>query len=66
MWLSSVSFNSVETLAVAKNIEDLAAARITPIIPEKVLRPFSREILSSKIESAAASFVSIKCVLWNN
>ncbi|KAM8746385.1 vitellogenin-1-like [Acanthopagrus schlegelii] len=46
----------VETLAVAKNIEDLAAARITPIIPEKVLKPFSREILSSKIESAAASF----------
>uniref|UniRef100_A0A671V3G6 Vitellogenin-1-like n=1 Tax=Sparus aurata TaxID=8175 RepID=A0A671V3G6_SPAAU len=46
----------VETLAVARNIEDLAAARITPIIPDKVLKPLSREILSSKIASASASF----------
>nr|BAE43870.1 vitellogenin [Pagrus major] len=46
----------VETFAVARNIEDLAAARITPIIPAKVLKPFSREILTSKLASAAASF----------
>ena len=56
--------NSVETLAVARNIEDLAAAKITPIIPDKVLQPISREILKSKIaSSASASWVSFKhCV----
>ncbi|GLD50056.1 vitellogenin-like isoform X1 [Lates japonicus] len=45
----------VETLAVARNIEDLAAPRITPIIPAKVLQPISREILTSKIVSSAAA-----------
>ncbi|XP_018528706.1 vitellogenin-like isoform X2 [Lates calcarifer] len=46
----------VETLAVARNIEDLAAPRITPIISAQVLQSsISREILTSKIVSSAAS-----------
>ncbi|KAK2835459.1 hypothetical protein Q5P01_015943 [Channa striata] len=45
----------VETLAVARNVEDLAAAKITPIIPAKVLQPISRELLTSKIASATDS-----------
>ncbi|XP_070764345.1 vitellogenin-1-like [Enoplosus armatus] len=49
----------VETLAVARNIEDLADARITPIIPAKVLQPISREILTSKVVSSAATSSSI-------
>uniref|UniRef100_A0A4W6FAN6 Uncharacterized protein n=1 Tax=Lates calcarifer TaxID=8187 RepID=A0A4W6FAN6_LATCA len=51
----------VETLAVARNIEDLAAPRITPIISAQVLQSsISREILTSKIvSSAAASWVSL-------
>ncbi|XP_040895473.1 vitellogenin-like [Toxotes jaculatrix] len=48
----------VETLAVARNIEDLAAAKITPIIPAKVLQPISREILTSKITSSVAASLS--------
>lgn len=44
---------------MARNIEDLPAARITPIIPAKVLEPISREILTSKIASVAASWVSL-------
>ncbi|KAM7387895.1 hypothetical protein PAMP_024106 [Pampus punctatissimus] len=44
----------VETLAVVRNLEDLTAARITPIIPVKVLEPISREILTSKIAHSAA------------
>uniref|UniRef100_A0A4W6F771 Uncharacterized protein n=1 Tax=Lates calcarifer TaxID=8187 RepID=A0A4W6F771_LATCA len=46
----------VETLAVARNIEDLAAPRITPIISAQVLQSsISREILTSKIVSSAAA-----------
>uniref|UniRef100_UPI0037E8BB2B vitellogenin-1-like n=1 Tax=Semicossyphus pulcher TaxID=241346 RepID=UPI0037E8BB2B len=49
----------VETLAVTRNIEDLAAAKLTPIIPNKVLEPLSREILTSKLtSSASASFAT--------
>ncbi|XP_051232512.1 vitellogenin isoform X3 [Dicentrarchus labrax] len=44
----------VETVAVARNIEDLAAARITPIIPAKILQTISREILTSKISPSVA------------
>lgn len=51
----------VETVAVARNIEDLAAERITPIIPAKALKSISREILTSKLSSSAAvSSVSLK------
>ncbi|CAJ1060689.1 vitellogenin-1-like [Xyrichtys novacula] len=47
----------VETLAMARNIEDLPAAKFTPIIPVKILEPISRETLTSKLtSSAAASF----------
>lgn len=46
---------------MARNIEDAAAARITPIIPAKVWEPMSRDILTSKIaSSASASWVSFK------
>ncbi|XP_035508778.1 vitellogenin-like [Morone saxatilis] len=44
----------LETFAVARNIEDLAAARITPIIPAKILQTISREILTSKSSSSVA------------
>ncbi|KAM7011967.1 LOW QUALITY PROTEIN: vitellogenin 2 [Tautogolabrus adspersus] len=44
----------VETLAVTRNIEDLSAAKLTPIIPAKVLQPISREMLSSNIASSAS------------
>ncbi|XP_041646657.1 vitellogenin-1-like [Cheilinus undulatus] len=37
----------VETLAVTRNVEDLVAARFTPIIPTKVLEPISREMSTS-------------------
>ncbi|TKS74661.1 Vitellogenin [Collichthys lucidus] len=43
----------VDTLAVTRNIEDLAAAKMTPIIPAKVLQAISRERLTSKIFSSA-------------
>ncbi|XP_029905083.1 vitellogenin-like isoform X6 [Myripristis murdjan] len=47
----------VETLAISRNIENLEAARITPIIPAKIYEPISRETLTSKmISSAAASW----------
>lgn len=53
--MSLCLYNSVETLAVARNIEEPAAARIIPIIPAKVLQPISREILTSKVASAASA-----------
>nr|BAD93695.1 vitellogenin [Verasper moseri] len=43
----------VDTFAVARNIEDLAAARIVPLIPAKLMQPISR--LSKHSSSAAAS-----------
>ncbi|XP_060889620.1 vitellogenin-1-like [Labrus mixtus] len=47
----------VETLAMTRNIEDLSAAKFTPIIPVKIFQPISREIISSEIASSAvASF----------
>ncbi|KAM9848968.1 vitellogenin-1-like [Aulostomus maculatus] len=42
----------VETFAVARNIEDLAAEKIVPIIAEEVFKPISREILTSKMASS--------------
>lgn len=50
-------FNSVETFAVARNVEDLAAAKITPMIPAEALAPLSRETFSSKISRIASSLV---------
>ncbi|XP_071386638.1 vitellogenin-2-like isoform X4 [Centroberyx affinis] len=41
----------VETLAIARNVEDLAAAKITPMIPAEVATQLSREIFTSKITS---------------
>ncbi|XP_049442919.1 vitellogenin-1-like isoform X2 [Epinephelus fuscoguttatus] len=48
----------VETVALARNIEDLAAAKVTPIITSKVLERISREVLTSKIISSSASSMS--------
>ncbi|XP_076582010.1 vitellogenin-like isoform X2 [Chaetodon auriga] len=48
----------VETFAVARNIEDLSAAKITPLIPAKVFEPISREILTSKFASSVAASLS--------
>lgn len=45
--------NSVETFAIARNVEDLAAAKFTPMIPTEVA---AREVLSSKISSMASSW----------
>ncbi|XP_076582004.1 vitellogenin-2-like isoform X3 [Chaetodon auriga] len=39
----------VETFAVARNVEDLAAAKITPVIPNEAAAQLSRESASSEI-----------------
>lgn len=50
--------NSVETFAIARNVEDLSAARITPMIPAAVAAaPVSRERFSSSISAMASSLV---------
>lgn len=41
---------------MARNIEDLAAEKITPLIPAKILSPMSMQRSAS---SASASWVSI-------
>uniref|UniRef100_A0A8D0AR41 Vitellogenin-2-like n=1 Tax=Sander lucioperca TaxID=283035 RepID=A0A8D0AR41_SANLU len=45
----------VDTFAVARNVEDLAAAKITPVVPEEFTAQTSRETFSSKISSFASS-----------
>ncbi|XP_033477698.1 vitellogenin-2-like isoform X1 [Epinephelus lanceolatus] len=45
----------VETFAVARNVEDLAAAKFTPMIPAEVAKRLSRESFSSKISRMASS-----------
>ncbi|XP_042372245.1 vitellogenin-2-like [Plectropomus leopardus] len=47
----------VETFAVARNVEDLAAAKFTPMIPAEVTERLSRESFSSKISRMASSLV---------
>ncbi|XP_056893096.1 vitellogenin-1-like isoform X2 [Takifugu flavidus] len=42
----------IETLAVTRNIEDLSAARLTPIIPEQVQNLASMEDLTSRNEKS--------------
>lgn len=49
--------NSIETLAETRNIEDLSAARISPVISDQVQYPISMEALTSSIRE---SLVSIK------
>lgn len=53
-------FNSVETFAAVRNIEDPAAEKITPIIPPKILQSVPSEILSSKIVSALTVSVTLQ------
>lgn len=48
---------------MARNIEDLAAERITPLIPAKILQSISREILTSKMTSSA-SIVSFEYIAY--
>ncbi|XP_070816139.1 vitellogenin-2-like isoform X2 [Chaetodon trifascialis] len=45
----------VETFAVARNVEDLAAAKITPMIPNEAAAQLSREVFSSKISRMAST-----------
>ena len=47
--------NSVETFAVARNVEDLGAAKMTPMIPAAVATQLSRELFTSKVSSRASS-----------
>ncbi|XP_073332773.1 vitellogenin-2-like [Pagrus major] len=47
----------VETFAVARNVEDLAAAKMTPMIPAEVATQLSREIFTSKISRMSSSLV---------
>lgn len=49
---------SVETFAIARNVEDLAAAKITPMIPTKAAVAsgyLSRESFTSKLTSKITS-----------
>ncbi|XP_059196629.1 vitellogenin-2-like [Centropristis striata] len=48
----------VETFAVARNVEDLAAAKITPMIPAAAVAQASREIFSSRISRMASSLAA--------
>nr|AAZ17416.1 vitellogenin B [Morone americana] len=45
----------VDTFAVARNVENLAAAKITPMIPAEVGAKMSREVFSSKNSRVASS-----------
>ncbi|GLD50052.1 vitellogenin-2-like protein [Lates japonicus] len=45
----------VETFAVARNVEDLTAAKITPMIPAEAAAQLSRETFSSKISRMTSS-----------
>ncbi|XP_056132380.1 vitellogenin-2-like [Lampris incognitus] len=45
----------VETLAIARNVEDLAAAKVTPIIPAQKAPQLSREVLTSTLSSKIVS-----------
>ena len=47
----------METFAVARNVEDLAAAKFTPMLPLKS-NTLSRETFTSKIASRLASLTS--------
>nr|AKK31327.1 vitellogenin B [Larimichthys crocea] len=48
----------VETFAVARNVEDLAAAKITPVVPAEVASQLSREIFSARISKMSSSLAS--------
>uniref|UniRef100_A0A8D3C373 Phosvitin n=1 Tax=Scophthalmus maximus TaxID=52904 RepID=A0A8D3C373_SCOMX len=48
----------VETFAVARNVEDLTAAKITPMIPAQAQVQLSREALSSNLASSLADDMS--------
>ena len=51
--------NSVETLAIARNVEDLAAAKITPMIPAPAAISFTSKFTSNFASSMASSMVSL-------
>lgn len=60
------SLNSVETSALVRNVEDLAAAKSTPIIPVEIAAQHSREIFSSRISGIASSRADdiVSLILW--
>ncbi|XP_034529933.1 vitellogenin 2 [Notolabrus celidotus] len=47
----------VETFAVARNVEDLAAAKFTPVVPAELQSRMSRETFSSKISRLSSSLI---------
>ncbi|KAM8874646.1 vitellogenin-2-like [Spinachia spinachia] len=51
--VSKIASARVETFAIARNVEDLAAAKITPMVPSAV--EVSRETFSSRISRMASS-----------
>nr|AAK15157.1 vitellogenin B [Melanogrammus aeglefinus] len=55
--LNKITAATVETFAIARNVEDLAAAKLTPMIPVKS-NTLSRETFTSKIASRLASLTS--------
>ena len=51
--------NSYESFAVTRNIEDLLAEKIVPIIPTEILKPLiGRQFLSNAISIVSGSSVS--------
>ncbi|CAK6958104.1 vitellogenin-2-like [Scomber scombrus] len=47
----------VETFAIARNVEDLAAAKITPMIPAEAAALLSRQTFSSRVSRMASSLL---------
>uniref|UniRef100_A0A7N6AEE7 Phosvitin n=1 Tax=Anabas testudineus TaxID=64144 RepID=A0A7N6AEE7_ANATE len=53
--IDKIASVNVETFAVARNVEDLAAAKITPVIPADAAAHVSRAAFSSKISRMSSS-----------
>lgn len=53
--MSLYLFNSVETFAAVRNIEDPAAEKITPILPPRALQSVQNEIQSKMISAFTVS-----------
>ncbi|KAK1896871.1 Vitellogenin-1 [Dissostichus eleginoides] len=51
----NIAILQVETLAVSRNMEDLAAERIIPLIPAKLLQPFSKLVSSASASLSKSS-----------
>ncbi|KAL3047365.1 hypothetical protein OYC64_021558 [Pagothenia borchgrevinki] len=53
--VDKIASAKVETYAVTRNVEDLPAAKMTPMIPDALATQMSRETFSSKISKMASS-----------